>query len=318
VARLPVGTRAIAAALLVVVAILGYLAGHRGAPAPVGVSSSSAAGSRVVSVADVLLEVPQHWLRAGAPQSIPGLALEGPLTLAPGAASTAGLVGGRSPGGQASPLPASFLRTLSIVPHAEVLTFLGGQAYAYTGVRIPGYDRTLNLYVVPTTSESTGPTLLACYAANGFAAQLAQCEQIVARLTLVGSTQSDLAPDPRYGGQLRGVVGALDGERLALRRQMRVSATPAGVGVLATKLAAALGKTATSVAAIEPPIAAGAAQASLAAALLAARSAYQALASAASTEQLATYDLALARVEHAEHGIDAALETFALIGYGRP
>jgi hypothetical protein len=311
--------RAIAAALLVVVAILGYLAGHRGAAAPSG-SSASASGeaSRVVSAADVLLEVPQHWRRAGASQSIPGLALEGPLTVAPGAVSAAGLVGGRLPAGQSSPLPASFLGTLSIVPHAAVLTFLGGQAYEYTGLRIPGYDRTLNLYVVPTTSESTGPTLLACYAAQGFAAQLAQCGQIVAKLTLVGQTQNDLGPDPHYGSRLRAVVGTLDTERLALRRQMRVSATPGAVGALATKLAAVLATAVASVTAIEPPIAAGAAQASLAAALLGARRAYAALASAASTEQLASYDLALARVEDAERGIDSALETFALIGYGRP
>jgi hypothetical protein len=312
------GMRPIIVSVLVVVALLGYLAGHRGAPgASSGSASAAKEGSRLVSAADVLLEVPALWARAPTTAAIPGLQLERELTIAPGNAQASGLISGQLPAGQASPLPVAFLRSLDGVPRTDVLNFLGGQAYEYSGFTVPGYSRTLNLYVVPTTGTGTGPTLLACYAAKGFEARLAQCQQIVAKFTLVGQAQYDLNPDSVYAARLGGLVRSLDAKRLALRRRMGTSGTPAAVGALGKALAAALAGSAESLSALEPPIAAGPAQASLAHALLLARQSYQALAAAASSERLARYDAALGRVERADTAIDDALESFALLGYSR-
>jgi hypothetical protein len=312
------GIRPIAVSVLVVVALLGYLAGHRGAPgASSGSASAAKEGSRVISAANVLLEVPARLARSRTAQAIPGLRLEGELTIVPGNVESAGLIGGQLPAGEASPLPAAFLRSLQVVPHTDVLSFLGGQAYEYSGFTVPGYDRTLNLYVVPTSGTGTGPTLLACYAAKGSEAWLAQCQRIVAKFTLVGQAQYDLNPDSQYAARLGGLVRSLDAKRLALRRRMGTSGTPAAVGALARALAAALGASAASLSALEPPVAAGPAQASLVQTLVSARQAYQALAAAASTEMLASYDVALGRVEHADAAIDNALESFALLGYSR-
>jgi hypothetical protein len=312
------GVRPIVVSVLVVVAVLGYLAGHRRAPgASSGTASAANERSRLISTADVLLEVPERWIRAPAAPAIPGLQLEGELTLAPGNLATAGLIAGRLAAGEASPLPAAFLRSLHVVPHTDVLSFLGGQAYEYSGFTVPGYDGTLRLYVVPTTGTGTGPTLLACYAEKGFEARLAQCQQIVAKFTLVGQAQYDLNPDSRYAARLGGLVRSLDAKRLALRRQMGTSRKPAAVGALAKALAAALAASAASLSVLEPPIAAAAAQSSLARALLGARQAYDALAAAASAEILARYDLARGRVERADAAIDTALESFALLGYSR-
>jgi hypothetical protein len=312
------GVRPIVVSVLVVVALLGYLAGHRRASRASNSSGSAVKErSRLISTADVLLEVPERWLRVPAAPAIPGLQLEGALTLAPGSGANAGLVAGRFAAGEASPLPAAFLRLLHVVPHTDVLSFLGGQAYEYRGFTVPGYGRTLRLYVVPTTGTGTGTTLLACYAAKGFEARLAQCQQIVAKFTLVGQAQYDLNPDSQYAARLGALVRSLDAKRLTLRRQMGTSRTPAGVGALATALGAALAASAASLSALEPPIAAGAAQSSLARALLGARQAYDALAAAASAEILARYDLARGRIERADAAIDTALESFALLGYSR-
>jgi hypothetical protein len=213
-------------------------------------------------------------------------------------------------------LPAAFVRALGAVPHTEVLNLLGGQAYEYSGLSVPGYDRALNLYVVPSIGDRVGPTVLACYAARGFGALLAQCAQIVAQFTLLGGSQYDLNPDRGYATRLGGVLRSLDAQRVTLRRRMRASRTPSVVGALATTLAARLAEAAASLSTFEAPAAASAAQAALAAAILHAREAYEALGAAASAEVLASYDAALGVVEHADAGIDAALESFALLGYG--
>jgi hypothetical protein len=66
---------------------------------------------------------------------------------------------------------------------------------------------------------------------------------------------------------------------------------------------------------LEPPLAAGPAQAALAGAMSRARDTYRALAAAATAESLASYDAARGQVDAAEAGVDAALESFALLGY---
>ena len=72
------------------------------------------------------------------------------------------------------------------------------------------------------------PTALVCYASSGFSSYLRQCEQIVAKVTLVGQTSYDLSPDAAYAGQLGGLIGGLDRERLTLRREMRAAADRSG------------------------------------------------------------------------------------------
>ncbi len=68
---------------------------------------------------------------------------------------------------------------------------------------------------------------------------------------------------------------------------------------------------------LESPPAASAAQTALAAAIAQARSAYSALAAAASAEDPGEYALLKQHVEAAEAAVDAALESFELLGYGQ-
>jgi hypothetical protein len=311
--HLPRGLLQIALPALAIAAVLGYMAGHRGASG--GGAPGGGEPSRLLSTGDVLLETPAGWQRGASGPTVPGLALEDELLIAPGAARDSGLLAGQLPASEASPLPAAFVSTLAQVPHTQVLDFLGGQAYEYAGLSIPGYPHGLDLYVVP--NAGTASTVIGCYATPSLAARRAECEQIVAKLTLAGQSQYDLNPDPGYAGSLGALLRSLDAERLAIRRQMRASTTPTAIGTLAKSLASHLDTAAGSLSALEAPLAAGAAQTALAAAIVRARDAYAAMASAAASERLAAYDVALGRVEHADADIDAALETFALLGYSR-
>jgi hypothetical protein len=312
--RLPRGLVMIAVPALAVAAILGYVAGHRG-----GSTGGRASGSREplqsLSVGDLLLEAPADWRGAAAAPSTPGLQLEGEIAVAPGSARDSGLFGGRLAPGQQSPLPTKFLSTLDAVPHTQILDFLGAQAYEYAGLSIPGYPHGLDLYVIP--NSSTAPTVVGCYATPALAAWRPACQQVVSKLTLVGQSQNDLNPEAGYAQALGRLLRSLDAERLAVRREMRASATPAAVGALAKQLATHLAAAASSLSALEAPLAVGEAQTALAAAIVRAGDAYQSMASAAASELLSAYDEALARVERADDGIDEALETFALLGYSR-
>jgi hypothetical protein len=298
--------------LFVAVAICGYLVGIRGAPATPGVASGET--TRIAYGTGVLLEYPSTWQpTAGAPV-IPGLPLAHPLLLAPGGDSThAGLISGQLPAGEPSPLPSGFLALVRGIPHAEVSDLAGVEAYRYNKVSISGYDRILDIYVVPKPEEN--PTAIACYASNGFSTYMPQCEQIVAKLGLVGQSSSELSPDADYARRLGGLVGVLDRERLRLRREMRRGSTPAAAARLATALAGRFATAGASLAALEPPLAAGPAQDALTTAMFHARDTYRTLAAAGTAERVASYDAARRQVDAVEAGVDAALESFALLGY---
>ncbi|MGO9322790.1 MAG: hypothetical protein ACLQBY_18585 [Solirubrobacteraceae bacterium] len=297
--------------VLAVVAIVGYLLGSHRASAPSASAPSTAAApeTQIASGSSVLLEYPAGWRPTRATPAIPGLSIAHPLLLAPGGNSThAGLLSGQLPASASSLLPASFLALVHGIPRTEILNLTNLQAYRYSGLN--GYDRTLDVYVIPAVGSS--PTALVCYASTGFSRYLQQCEQIVARVALVGQqTSNELSPDAAYAAQLSALITGLDGERSKARREMHLA--PADVGALAATLAHRFASAATSVAALEPPQPASAAQVALARSLVAARDAYTAL--AATGEEPAGYAEAERRVNEAEAGVDSALESFALLGY---
>jgi hypothetical protein len=303
------------AAVLVAVAIFGYTAGYRRAPAMP--SAAHGETTRTVAGASILLEYPAGWQPSAAAPAIPGLPIARQLALAPGGDSArAGLLGGQLPGGEPSPLPDRFLTLMRGMPHTEVVKLIDGQAYRYSRLSLPGYDRILDLYVILYAGKN--PTALACYAAKAFSGYLSQCEQIVARLTPIGQSSTyDLTPDTAYARRLGALIEGLNGERLKLRREMRARATPAAVGSLATALADRFAVAAASLAVLESPPAAGSTQAALASSIVRARDAYRALAAASTAEGPADYGAALKQVNAAEADVDTALEGFALLGYSQ-
>lgn len=300
--------------ILVVVAIVGYLVGIHRSSTPPAVTPAPASGGtqQIASGANVLLSYPSSWRPVSSIQAVPGLAIAHPLLLAPGGASNrAGLLSGLLPAGTASPLPADFVALVHGVPHAEVVNLANVQAYRYSGLN--GYHRVLDVYVIPIVGGS--PTALVCYAATGSASSLQQCQQIVANATLVGQSSYDIAPNSSYASQLGTLLAILDKQRLTLRREMHQRATLAVTAPAATALATRFSNAANSLSALEPPLAASGAQAALANAMVHARDAYTALATAASAEDPEGYDAAQREVGAAETAVGAALESFALLGY---
>ena len=295
--------------VVLVVAILGYLAGHR------HVAAASIEATRATTSAGIELKYPTSWRHARATTTIPGLSIAHPLVLVPSDRSAhAGLLSGQFPLGQTSPLPPQLLTLMSGAPNVQVVNLSGGQAYRYSGIGLRGYDGTLDLYVIPNPGES--PKVLACYAAKGSSAYLSQCEQIVETFTPEGHTATyDLTPNAAYARSVDGLIVRLNADRLALRRQMTSSASPATVSGLATTLADHFASVVASLSVLEPPLVTGSAQATLAASIVRARDAYRSLATATATPGAVGYDAARAQVESAEAGVDRALEGFALLGY---
>ncbi|MCW3068729.1 MAG: serine/threonine protein kinase [Solirubrobacterales bacterium] len=301
--------RAIVLPALVVVAIIGFVVGHRSK------HTVPAEKTLTASVASVLLNYPAAWQQASSPPAIPGLPITRELALAPaGNPAHAGLLAGGLPGGEPSPLPASFVALFRALPAAEVVNFLGNQAYRYGRLSVPGFGRELTVYAIPNPGgEATG---LACYASPGYAADMRTCEHIVATLTLVGQSQSyDLTPNPTYARTLTASITALDQQRVAMRREMAQQAPSLALQQAATRLAGVFSHAAEALSALEPSLAVGRAQAGLAASLVRARDAYNAFATAINQGGPAGVTAARQLVYQAEASIDSALEGFALLGY---
>lgn len=300
------------APLLIAVAILAYFLGaHRGSSAP---AVAARVPTRVISARSVLLEYPTTWSVSATPHSIPGLPIVHPLVLAPGGrAGRAGLISGQFRSGDAGPLPSVLLRAMRAMPATQVVNLLDVQAYRYSGVDLPGFDGSIELYVIP--SPGSPPAALACYAAPGSAAEMGECGQIVAKLTLIGQSSFDLTPDTVYAAKLGTLVGTLNRQRLMLRDGINRGTTPAAVAGLARELAARFAAAAARLAALEPPLAAAPEQAALAGSLLHARASYLLLAGAAEASIPAGYETARANVAGAEADVNTGLENFVLLGY---
>jgi len=296
-----------ASPVLVVVAILGYVAGHGRA--------ASVERTRTALTANVLLTYPVGWQPTAGASEIPGLSIAHPFVMAPdGDAARAGLVTGELAGGEPSLLPMQFVDRMHELPHAEVVYLLDIQAYRYSRLRIPGFDPMLTLYAIP--SPGGNPTAVACYASAKLSAYMQTCEQIVDTLSLQSQTQSyDLTPDPRYARQVSASLEAVDVRRAALRREMSLRAALPTIQRLATSLVDGLANAVASLSTLQPPPAAGQAHAALSESLWQARNAYKALAAAAHAGSPSRYAAARTRIYEAEASVDAALKSFALLGY---
>lgn len=299
----------IVVSVLVAVAILGYLVGHRHSPSTHPERTLSA------SVANVVLNYPASWSSAAAAPSIPGLTLNHAIALAPrGDASHAGLIAGQLPGSEASALPRSFVSQLRGLPETSIVELLGNQAYRYARLAVPGFDHELTLYTVPNPGGEAAA--LACYSSTGFAAQMRTCEHVIATLTLIGQAQSyELTPSPDYARALNASIQTLDQQRLALRSEIAVPVAGATLQRASARLSSAFAHAADAVSALEPSLSAARAQSELEAALLKARDAYAALAAAASAGEAEALTASRTQVYEAEAAVDEALAQFTLLGY---
>jgi hypothetical protein len=298
------------AAALLLFAIVGFLIGHNPHER---VEATREASARVGS-----LDYPSAsgWERASGAPMVPGLSITQPLELAPHAkSSSAGLIVGQL-ARDSVPLPVSFLSLLREPPTTEVVFLLNTQAYRYSHLAVAGYDRTLTLYVIP--NASSGKTAIACYASPAFLLYMRECERIAATfITFDPASEEvlDLTPDVRYAGQVRAAVERVDELRDTLRPGMGTAAAASTVQRLATRLGDGVANVAKSLSAVEAPLPASAAHATLVEALWRESGAYLGFAAAAASESSVKYAAARTQVYYAEGRINAALEDLSLLGY---
>jgi hypothetical protein len=306
--RLP----ALVAILVVPVAVIGYALGHRGhttaAPPP---------RTHAVYAADALLEPPVSWTAAPAAPAVPGLALQGPVALAPrGDTAVGGVVVGQLAGEGVTPLPASLLANIAPAPHGEVVSLAETQAYRYPGLHVAGFAGTLELYAIPRAGG--GATGVACWAPQAGSEVMHTCEQIVAAMRLVGQPRGpNLTVESTYAGKVAALVATLDQQRQTLRSQISRQTSRPAVAQLARTLAGSFTTAAATLSALEAPLPVGRAHALLYHGLQRTAAAYTALASAASASSLSSYESARASVSAGERDISTALEDYSLLGYGR-
>ncbi len=297
---------------LVLVAVAGYLAGsHR---SPVAATPDPPSAARVLSNSGVLLEYPLDWQRSASSVSIPGLVLTNPVTLFPPGVRTAGLLSGHLASSGSAPLPAAFIARLRKVPHTEIVDLVSTQAYRYSQLEVQGYTGSLDLYVIPVAGGGEG--VVGCFGPQPLTPAGQQCERIVSTLALTGPSTSTLAAEPTYATKLATLVDSIDAERARARKEMSSSGSAATIAEDAASLASHLSSAAASLETFEPPALVAAAGAALASALRGAAQSYSALSEAARAESVSSYDAARTRVVSAEGGVDRALETFSLLGYG--
>ena len=154
---------------------------------------------RTAIAGSALLESPPGWAAAPTPVSVPGLRVADVVVLVPaGDPMGVALLTGQLPRSEASPLPRTFVARLHGEPVTHVVTLTQTEAFRYTHVVLPGFDRELTIYAIPRSGGDT--TVLVCSVAPAAAQEMRACEQIVSTLRQVGQVNGEvLAPDPAYG-----------------------------------------------------------------------------------------------------------------------
>ena len=294
--------------LLAAVALLGFFSGHRLRERPQSVREVSIPGG------SLNYSTSSHWRPASAVAAPSSLAISQQFALAPsGGGSGAALIVGQLPNA-ADPLPAAFLAGMRQLPETQVVYLANAEAYRYSGLESAAGKTAFTVYAIPTgTPHDTG---IVCYAPAAAAAELHECEAIAATLTrTLPEAGVVLAPDPHAAREVRVAIDRFDRVRASLRSQIAPGARVPQVNALALRLATGAAEAASSIARVPVPPTAKKAQATLVAALTRTGSAYSQLATALAAGSAPEYALARTAVDTAESRVDAALASFALLGY---
>lgn len=295
--------------MLIAVALLGYLAGHSS-------GKSDFPETQAQKGADVALDYPAGWRMAKIAPGIPRLSVANVIVIAPkGDAEKAGLMFGRLPPGELAPLPKRFVATLRRLPAPQIVNLVETQAYEYSQLSVPGYDRRLTLFVIPNPGRR--PILLACYASPQSSAEMRECEASVATVTAVSEPRAyELTPEQGYAGAISATVSTLDALRAALKRELSPDVTVSTAQRLATELAEGFAKATGALDRLHPSVVAEPVHAALIDASRRARDGYAVLAAASGERDATRYEAAQKAVARAEADVDSALGSFVLLGYG--
>ena len=300
--KIPWRLLAIGAAVALVIAALGFGLGR--------LSERPESGPTGVVQGPISVRFDEReWTSAGGPpDSIPGLELEGPVALRSADEDRPGtIVVGLAPRAQGvGLLPrelASGLRGSVAVQRVHVGPYAGLMYEALPATNVPSR---LDLLLVPTPR---GAATVACLTPRVLASGVepADCESVASTLRLTGLRALPVAPGGAYGDALSSVLARLDGERLALRRQLAGARTRPEQARAAGGLAAAYATSVARVRGIAYSPFAKPSHLALEAALRLASRRYVTLARGARAGDEAGYARAASRAEAAEKNVDAGI-----------
>ncbi len=284
---------AAAAALLTVLAVAGFVAGRAG-----GGGETGAAASRSVRAGGLSVSVPTDWRTSRTGADVQDLGLGDAVELeAPGGAGS--LFVGRVVGRGLPPRPG--------VPRQIVM--LGDMmAFRDRNLRL-GLER-LDRYFVRYERGTSG---LICV--FGDTRVRRTCAEFVATAQPVGIKPFELTPSPGYGRALDAAFGTLTERRTAALGRLRSADTPAGQASAAAELREVHEGAVRSIGRAPAPPIVRAANDQVIAALRAAASAYDRLASAARAGNRVSFNRARKAALGAERKLEVTMTGLEQLGY---
>jgi hypothetical protein len=295
------------AALVPLLALLGFWLGHGRAGEPSRPGNVAAAGPLTLAFDD-------GWRPLATAPAVPGLSLSDPVALASTRRDEPGQVRAGIAGAAegASLLPAAFLRLLDGDPRAEIVRLGRYDALRYRDLPHRTAGARMTLYAVPT---SRGVATVVCLAPLVGPGALARCEAVATSLRLRGAEPQALGPTERYGAAVRRALTRLDRARATGRDALASARRPAGQADAARRLAAAHRAAASTLAGAQPGLAERPAHRAMLLSLQRAAAAYDGLAFAARRNASGTWARASLAVERADQAFRDAFRALAPLGY---
>jgi serine/threonine-protein kinase len=181
----------------------------------------------------------------------------------------------------------------------------------YRHLRFGGHK--VMLYAVPV---GKGAALIACHSVTVEGRD--RCNSVADSLLLQGIVPAGVGPDPRYARFLRALVAKVDAVRLAERKALGSGRTPGERAGHADLIAATLATATSQLEAVQPGIREREIQARLDRALGHARDGYVTLAASLRAGDREGFIRGRRAIVRSEAATDAALRSFAALGYPVP
>ena len=289
----------------VAVAVVGF------ALARYGAGKSAAAPpplDRQASVANFRVNYPSTWHVVPA-ATVPLVPLGDVLTLAATGSSNSRLVIGTQQATGPAALPPRLAAAVPPSTKPQIVTLGTTRFYRYLNLTPQGQDVAESLYVLPT---SAGTITAVCSAPKFTTRFTSSCERTLSTIKLTAGDVLAIGVDPGYALELNRILGQLNDVRRSAGaglRSSRVGTRARAASALATahaRAAAAAGHLSGQVSSANP---------TLVSALQHNATAYQALARAASKDDVPAYGRAEAAVASAGSGLNAAFTELRQLGY---
>jgi hypothetical protein len=300
------------AAVAVVLAAVGFFAGHASAPAKKKTVTTPT--HHTVRSGDISLSAPASWQRQATAPTIPGLKLTDAIALGPGARpGSSGSVVGHAAAAWPTYLPAGFRKAVGqhAVAQHELVHLGNLSAFRYAGVRPRGFDGVVTVYTVPQAKSST---IVACYA-RGASSAPGSCDSVAASLQLANAKPFSLDPSPKYAATLNRSFTTLNSSRRRGLATLARAKTQSQQATAASALAAAYARAARTLRGASASPYVRTAHVGVVSALKQTQAAYSRLAAAARSGNSTAYAAARQQIRARESALKRALALMGRLGY---